>query len=89
MPLTSAAVTVAADGRPVSAGAGLDPGRVGTGNRRRDRDLRGPRFLDAGRRPTITFLVLRLRPPVARQARRDEAARSAGGNRPRPGYDGR
>jgi polyisoprenoid-binding protein YceI len=65
MPLTGAVVTVGPGGRPVGIRAELDPGRINTGNRRRDQDLRGPRFLDADRWPAITFEASTIRPAQA------------------------
>jgi polyisoprenoid-binding protein YceI len=41
--------------QPVSLRAELDPRGIDTGNRRRDSDLRGARFLAAGRWPAITY----------------------------------
>jgi hypothetical protein len=41
--------------QPVSIRAELDPRGIDTGNRRRDSDLRGARFLAAGRWPAITY----------------------------------
>jgi polyisoprenoid-binding protein YceI len=55
IPLTSASVTVGPSGRPVGIRAELDAHGIDTGNRRRDSDLRGTRFLDTGPWPTITF----------------------------------
>jgi polyisoprenoid-binding protein YceI len=55
IPLASASVTVGRSGQPVSIRAELDARGIGTGHRRRDSDLRGPRFLAAGRWPTITY----------------------------------
>jgi polyisoprenoid-binding protein YceI len=55
VPLISAAVTVGQGGQPVSVRAELDARGIDTGHRRRDSDLRGPRFLATGRWPAITF----------------------------------
>jgi polyisoprenoid-binding protein YceI len=55
IPLTSAGVIVGPSGQPVSVRAELDARGIDTGNRRRDRDLRGPRFLAADQWPAITF----------------------------------
>ena len=55
IPLTRASVTVDLSGQPVSIRAELDPRGIDTGNRRRDSDLRGARFLATDRWPTITF----------------------------------
>lgn len=45
IPHTSASVTVGRSGQPVSIRAELDARGIDTGHRRRDSDLRGPRFL--------------------------------------------
>ena len=42
-------------GHPVGVRAELDARGIDTGNRRRDRDLRGPRFLGTDTWPAITF----------------------------------
>jgi len=55
IPLTSAVVHVDADGHPASIRAELDARGIDTGNKRRDQDLRGRRFLATGRWPVITF----------------------------------
>ena len=55
VPLVNASVTVGLGGQPVSVRAELDPRGIDTGHRRRDNDLRGPRFLATGRWPAITF----------------------------------
>jgi polyisoprenoid-binding protein YceI len=55
VPLTSASVIVGPSGQPVSVRAELDARGIDTGNRRRDSDLRGPRFLATDRWPAITF----------------------------------
>jgi polyisoprenoid-binding protein YceI len=55
MPLTSAAVTIGLDDRPVSIRAEVDASGIDTGNRRRDSDLRGPRFLGTATWPVISF----------------------------------
>jgi polyisoprenoid-binding protein YceI len=55
MPVTSASVTVGPDGQPVALRAELDASGIDTGNRRRDSDVRGPRFLGTGRWPAMGF----------------------------------
>jgi polyisoprenoid-binding protein YceI len=55
VPLVSASVTVGPSGQPVSVRAELDARGIDTGHPRRDRDLRGARFLAADRWPLITF----------------------------------
>ena len=54
-PLVSAHVTVGPSGQPVSVRAELDARGIDTGHPRRDRDLRGARFLATDRWPLITF----------------------------------
>lgn len=53
--VTAGAVDVDARGVPVSVLAELDLSSVDTGNARRDRDLRGPRMLDAEGSPLLAF----------------------------------
>src|ERR1019366_8926791 len=55
IPLTCAEVVVGPAGQPVRVRAELDARGIDTGSRRRDSDLRGPRFLASGRWPAITF----------------------------------
>jgi polyisoprenoid-binding protein YceI len=55
VPLVSARVTVGPSGQPVSVRAELDARGIDTGHLRRDRDLRGARFLATDRWPAITF----------------------------------
>jgi len=62
MPLTSATVTIAPDGRPVGIRAEIDAGGIDTANRRRDSDLRGRRFLDTGTWPAISFTAGHIEP---------------------------
>jgi polyisoprenoid-binding protein YceI len=54
VPLVSARVTVGPSGQPVSVRAELDARGIDTGHPRRDRDLRGARFLATDRWPAIT-----------------------------------
>jgi len=62
IPLTSAVVHVGPGGQPEYVRAELDPGRIDTGNRRRDKDLRGRRFLATSRWPAITFEASHIQP---------------------------
>jgi len=62
IPLTSAVVHVSAGGQPEYVRAELDPGGIDTGNRRRDKDLRGRRFLATNRWPAITFEADHIQP---------------------------
>ena len=55
IPLTSAVVHVGPSGEPVSIRAELDARGIGTGNPRRDKDLRGRRFLATDQWPAMTF----------------------------------
>jgi polyisoprenoid-binding protein YceI len=55
LPVTSAGLTVGPAGRPVALRAELDAAGLDTGNRRRDSDLRGPRFLATDQWPAIGF----------------------------------
>lgn len=55
IPVTAAELTVGPDGHPSSIQAELDVRGIDTGDRRRDRDLRGPRFLATGQWPVMTF----------------------------------
>jgi polyisoprenoid-binding protein YceI len=51
----SAVIHVGPVGQPVSIRAELDARGIDTGNRRRDKDLRGHRFLATDQWPAITF----------------------------------
>jgi polyisoprenoid-binding protein YceI len=62
IPLTSAVIHVDPGGQPVSIRAELDARGIDTGNRRRDKDLRGRRFHATGRWPAITFEAHHIRP---------------------------
>jgi polyisoprenoid-binding protein YceI len=55
LPVHAGTVVVAEDRRRSSVTATIDVNAVDTGNARRDKDLRTPRFLDTGAHPTITF----------------------------------
>lgn len=55
VPITEGTMDVDESGRPRSISGSLDLGAVDTGNPRRDKDLRKPRFLDLDRYPAMTF----------------------------------
>ena len=65
IPLIGATVHVGPGGYPASIRAALDAAGIDTGHSRRDRDLRGKRFLAAERWPVITFEADDLRPGAA------------------------
>jgi len=65
IPLIGATVHVGPGGYPASIRAELDAAGIDTGHSRRDRDLRGKRFLAAERWPVITFEADDLRPGAA------------------------
>jgi len=65
IPLIGATVRVGPGGYPASIRAELDAAGIDTGHSRRDRDLRGKRFLAAERWPVITFEADDLRPGAA------------------------
>ncbi|MGH3213440.1 MAG: YceI family protein [Trebonia sp.] len=55
VPVTEGTMDVDESGRPRTIDGLLDLGAIDTGNPRRDKDLRKPRFLDLGRYPAMTF----------------------------------
>jgi polyisoprenoid-binding protein YceI len=55
VPITEGIMDVDESGRPRAISGSLDLGAVDTGNPRRDKDLRKPRFLDLDRYPAMTF----------------------------------
>jgi polyisoprenoid-binding protein YceI len=55
VPITEGTMDVDENGRPQTISGSLDLGAVDTGNPRRDKDLRKPRFLDLDRYPAMTF----------------------------------
>ena len=55
VPITEGTMDVDESGRPRAISGSLDLGAVDTGNPRRDKDLRKPRFLDLDRHPAMTF----------------------------------
>lgn len=65
MPLTSATVTIGPDGRPVSVRAEIHADGIDTGHRRRDDDLRRPRFLGTSTQPAISYTADRIEPAEA------------------------
>ncbi len=58
--VTAGESDVGPDGRPQRFHATLDPASIGTGNPRRDDDLRGRRFLDAGAHPLMEVAAARI-----------------------------
>ena len=55
VPITEGTVAVDESGQPRTIDGSLDLGAIDTGNPRRDKDLRKPRFLDLDRYPAMTF----------------------------------
>ena len=55
VPITDGTVDVGESGQPTAIDGSLDLGALDTGNPRRDKDLRKPRFLDLDRYPVMTF----------------------------------
>lgn len=55
--VTGGTIDIDAGGHPVRLVATLDPATIDTGNPRRDRDLRGPRFLDVAAAPTMEVVA--------------------------------
>lgn len=55
VPVLSGHVTVDGDGAPLAVTAELDLTGLDTGNRRRDKDLRGRRFFDTANHPVMRF----------------------------------
>jgi polyisoprenoid-binding protein YceI len=55
IPLTRAVIHIDPSGQPASIREELDARGIDTGNRRRDKDLRGRRFLATDRWPASTF----------------------------------
>jgi polyisoprenoid-binding protein YceI len=51
--ILSGRLEIDAGGRPVRLSGTLDPATIDTANPRRDRDLRGPRFLDVEHHPSM------------------------------------
>ena len=51
--VTAATIEIDPAGRPVRLVADLDPATIDTGHPRRDKDLRGKRFLDVAAQPTM------------------------------------
>jgi polyisoprenoid-binding protein YceI len=55
VPIIEGIVEIDDQGRPQTISGSLDLGAIDTGNPRRDRDLRQPKFLDLDAHPTMTF----------------------------------
>jgi polyisoprenoid-binding protein YceI len=55
VPITEGTVDIDGHGRPSTITGSLDLGAIDTGNARRDKDLRKPKFLDLDRHPALTF----------------------------------
>jgi polyisoprenoid-binding protein YceI len=60
VPVRSGELEVDASGAPLRLVAELDLASLDTGNVRRDKDLRKPRFLDLDEHPTLTFVSDRI-----------------------------
>lgn len=65
LPVQAASVEVSAEGVPVRVSADLDLDGVDTGNARRDRDLRGPRFFAVQKGGVLRFVATAARPDSA------------------------
>ena len=63
--VTAGTVEIGPDGGPVRLSGTLDPASVDTGNRRRDKDLRGRPFLDVARHPVLEVVADRVEPDGA------------------------
>ncbi|MGI5239866.1 YceI family protein [Dactylosporangium sp. CA-139066] len=79
--VTAGTIEIDPDGRPVRLSGTLDPASIDTGNRRRDRDLRGPRFLDVAHHPHMEITAERIE-PTATGWRAAARFRVAGRNTP-------
>ncbi len=55
VPVDAGRVEIGGSGRPLSVDVVLDATRIDTGNARRDKDLRSPRFLGTDAHPVIRF----------------------------------
>jgi polyisoprenoid-binding protein YceI len=55
VPITEGTMDIDESGRPRAISGSLDLDAIDTGNPRRDKDLRKPRFLDLDRYPAMTF----------------------------------
>ncbi|WP_347353135.1 YceI family protein [Intrasporangium sp.] len=58
LPIEDGVVVVSADGEVTEAWVRLSAAGIATGNAHRDRDVRGPRFLDAEGCPTLVVTVV-------------------------------
>ena len=65
LPVTSAEVTIDSHGQPARIRAELDVRGIDTGHRRRDADLRGAKFFDTARWPSISFEATVISPSPA------------------------
>ncbi|MDG6101853.1 YceI family protein [Dactylosporangium aurantiacum] len=63
--VTAGTLELGPDGRPVRLSGALDAASVDTGNPRRDRDLRGRRFLDVAHHPVIEVTAERFEATAA------------------------
>lgn len=81
IPLTAATVEIDADGRPTRFAARLDPAGIDTGNARRDRDLRGKRFLKVEAHPLMEVVADRIE-TTTHGWRADSTLRVAGAETP-------
>ncbi|APE36250.1 hypothetical protein BOX37_22590 [Nocardia mangyaensis] len=55
VPVRAGLLALGPDGQPITVSGVVDLAAISTGNPRRDRDLRKPRFLDLDRHPRMTF----------------------------------
>jgi len=60
--ITAGTLEIDAEGHPVRLAGTLDPATVDTANPRRDRDLRGPRFLDVEHHPSMRLSAAQFEP---------------------------
>jgi polyisoprenoid-binding protein YceI len=60
--VTHGAVEIGPDGQPVRLTGELDPASIDTGNPRRDKDLRGRRFLDVANHPLMEVVADQIQP---------------------------
>jgi polyisoprenoid-binding protein YceI len=81
IPLAAATVEIGADGHPTRFVARLDPAGITTGNPRRDRDLRGKRFLKTDAHPQMEVTADRIE-RTADGWRADATLRVAGAEAP-------
>ncbi|GAA4261945.1 YceI family protein [Dactylosporangium darangshiense] len=60
--VTAGIVEIGPDGRPSRLSGTLDPASIDTGNPRRDKDLRGKRFLDVVNHPRMDVVAEHIEP---------------------------